>query len=97
MHHQRDGLHLDGRGGLIASCPDVLNDPGVQLVFPLKLFERAEGVRDVGAVHVDPVLMPDLIELKRSDKKQARVSNTEVQLTRSPTRNRSQSSSTLTA
>lgn len=68
MHHQRDGLHLDGRRGLKARCSDVLNDPGIQLIFPPKLFERAERVWDVGAMHVNPVLMPDLIELKHSDK-----------------------------
>lgn len=67
VHHQRDGLHLNGRGGLKSSCFDVLDDPGIQLVLLLKLFECAERVRDVGAVHINPVLMPDLIELKRSD------------------------------
>lgn len=67
MHHERDGLHLNGRRGLKASCSDVLNDPGIQLVLLLKLLERAERVWDVSAMHVNPVLMPDLIELRRSD------------------------------
>lgn len=64
VHHQRDSLHLNGRGSLKASRFDVLNDPGIQLVLLLKRLERAQRVRDVGAVHIDPVLMPDLVELK---------------------------------
>lgn len=82
VHHQRDGLHLNGRGGLKASCSDVLNYPQIQLIFLLKLFERAERVWDVSAMHVNPVLMPDLIELKHSDKTSVSVSNTEVALKR---------------
>lgn len=67
VHHQRDGLHLNGRRGLKSSRFDVLNDPGIQLILLLKLFERTERVRDVCTVHVNPVLMSDLIELKHSE------------------------------
>lgn len=65
MQHEGDGLHLDGRGGLEAGRPDVLDDPRVQPVLLLELLKGRRRVRDVCAVDVDPVLVPDTIDLGR--------------------------------
>ncbi len=64
MHHERDGLHLYGCGGLETRCLDVLNDSWVQIILLLQLFKSGNRIWNVSSVHVNPVLVPYSIHLK---------------------------------
>lgn len=63
MQHGGDCLHLDGCGDMEACSLDILHDFRVHLVLLLELVKGGDGVREICALNVDPVLVPEAIYL----------------------------------
>lgn len=64
MQHGGNGLHLDGCWDMEACSLDILHDFRVHFVLLLELIKGGNGVREICSLNVDPVLVPEAIDLQ---------------------------------
>lgn len=83
MHHQRNRLHLDRRWRFQARFLQVPENLRVEPVLRLQILKRAHRVGNVGAVHVDTVLIANAVDLKLMIQKNKK--GKRVRITRHPT------------